>query len=64
MREAIVGKISEFIVFEIEDRERLFSVRGVGAKAAVEQNSVPVVRRKRDGGGKIIDLAGMAGNFG
>ena len=64
MREAIVGKVSEFIGFEIEDRERLFLVRTVGAKAAVEQNSVPDVRRKSDGGGKIIDLAGMAGSFG
>ena len=64
MREAIVGKVSEFIGFEIEDRERLFSVRAVGAIAAVEKNSVSAVRRKSDGGGKIIDLAGMAGNFG
>ena len=64
VREAIIGKVSEFIGFEIEDRERLFLVRSVGAKAAVEKNSVPAVRRKSDGGGKIIDLAGMAGDFG
>jgi len=64
MHEAIVGKVNEFIGFEIEDRERLFLVRSVGTKAAVEQNSVPAVRRKSDGRGKIIDLAGMAGDFG
>jgi hypothetical protein len=64
LREAIVGKVCEFIGFEIENRERLFLVRSVGAKAAVEQDSVPAVRRKSDGGGKIIDLAGLAGDFG
>ena len=63
MGQAIVGKIAKFVRFEIENRERLFSIGSVRAKPAMEKNGEPPVRRKSDRRRQIVDGTRMAGNL-
>lgn len=60
---AVVGEIAKVVGFQIENRERLFSVGGVGTVAAVEKNCEAAIRRNCRGSGEIIYTAGIAGEF-
>jgi hypothetical protein len=62
--EAIVGKVGELVGFQIEDGERLFLSRSIGAEATVKKNGEAAIGREGDGGWKIIGWARVAGNVG
>ena len=60
---AVVGKIGDGVGLQIEDGEGLFFARGIRAIAAVKKDRETAVRREGDGGGEVVDLPRMAGNF-
>src|SRR4029077_16462763 len=60
--ESIVRLVGKFVGFQIEDRERLFLARGVGAEPAMQEHRKAPIGRECDSGGKIIGWAGIAGN--
>jgi len=62
--EAFVGEVRDLVGFEIEDGERLFFAGGIGAVPSVEKSREFLIGGERRGGGKIVDGAGMAGDFG
>lgn len=61
--EAVIGEVAQFVGFQIENRERLLFVGGVGAVAAVKENGEAAVRGNGGGSGKVIDAAWIAGEF-
>lgn len=61
--QAVVGKIAEFVGFQIQNRDGLFLAGGVGTEAAVEENSKAAIWRNNRGSGEIIDTARITGEF-
>ena len=60
--EAVVGKIAEFIGFEIQNGEGLLFAGTVSPIATVEEDGEAAIGRNSGGSRKIIDLAGGTGN--
>src|ERR1700751_3618831 len=59
----ILGKVRKLVGFEIQNRERLFEIVGIGSESAVQKDDEAAVGRYRPGRGQIIDLARVTGNL-
>jgi len=63
MTEALVWKLRKHVALEIQNRERLLAVFGVGSKSAVEKYHEAAIGRDRCSRGQVVDLARVTGNL-